>query len=67
MALNVENSMTIDPVNLPPINPGKILSEALDEIDVSVSALARALDVPQRRSAHDVWLLKTARHHLKSW
>ena len=46
-----KSSIVIEAVNLPAIHPGEILSEELNEIGVSVSALARALDVPQSRMA----------------
>ncbi|ABC23863.1 addiction module antidote protein, HigA family [Rhodospirillum rubrum] len=36
---------------LPPLHPGEFLADELTEIGVSVSALARALDVPQSRMA----------------
>lgn len=45
------SSITIDEVRLPPIHPGEILAEELAEIGVSVTALARAIDVPQSRMA----------------
>ncbi|WP_029006900.1 HigA family addiction module antitoxin [Azospirillum halopraeferens] len=43
--------MAIDAARLPPIHPGEILAEELQEIGVSVAAPARALDVPQSRMA----------------
>lgn len=46
-----KSSIIIEAVILPAIHPGEILSEELSEIGVSVSALARALDVPQSRMA----------------
>ncbi len=46
-----KSSITIDAVKLPPIHPGEVLADELAEIKVSVSALARALDVPQSRMA----------------
>jgi len=46
-----KSSITIEAVKLPPIHPGTILSEELAEIGVSVAALSRALDVPQRPRA----------------
>ena len=39
-------------LNLPPIHPGEILRDELDELDelgLSANALARALDVPPNR------------------
>lgn len=44
-------SITIDAVKLPPIHPGEFITDELEAIGVSVSALARALDVPQSRMA----------------
>ena len=44
-----KSSIIIEAVALPPIHPGEILLAELEEIGVSVSALARALDVPQSR------------------
>ncbi|MTK11772.1 MAG: HigA family addiction module antidote protein [Clostridiaceae bacterium] len=38
-------------MKLPPIHPGEVLAGELEEIGVSVAALARALDVPQSRMA----------------
>lgn len=49
-----KSSITIKEVVLPPIHPGEILAEDLAEIGISVSALARALDVPQSRMAEIV-------------
>ncbi len=46
-----KSSITIEAVKLPPIHPGEVLADELAEIKVSVSALARALDVPQSRMA----------------
>jgi addiction module HigA family antidote len=46
-----KSSITIEAVKMPPIHPGVILGEELAEIGVSVSALSRALDVPQSRMA----------------
>jgi len=46
-----KSSITIKETNLPAIHPGEILAENLAEIVVSVSALSRALDVPQSRMA----------------
>lgn len=43
------NPITCD--NLPPVHPGEILADELKAIEVSVTALARALDVPQSRMA----------------
>ena len=34
---------------LPPIHPGELLKDELDEIDVSLNELARALRVPMNR------------------
>jgi addiction module HigA family antidote len=36
-------------LNLPPIHPGEILRDELDELGLSANALARALDVPPNR------------------
>ncbi len=36
-------------VNLPPIHPGQHLRDELDELGLSINALARALDVPTNR------------------
>jgi addiction module HigA family antidote len=49
-----KSSITIEAVKLPPIHPGEILAEELEEIGLSVAALARALDVPQSRMAEIV-------------
>ncbi len=49
-----KSSITIESVKLPAIHPGEILAEELGTIGVSVSALARALDVPQSRMAEIV-------------
>jgi addiction module HigA family antidote len=49
-----KSSITIETVKLPPIHPGEILAEELAEAGVSVSALARAIDVPQSRMAEIV-------------
>ena len=49
-----KSSITIEAVVLPPIHPGEVLSEELSTIGVSVSAFARALDVPQSRMAEIV-------------
>ena len=49
-----KSSITIDQVILPPVHPGEVLAEELAELSVSVSALARALDVPQSRMAEIV-------------
>jgi addiction module HigA family antidote len=46
-----KSSITIEAVKLPPIHPGEVLADELAEMNVSVSALARALDVPQSRMA----------------
>jgi addiction module HigA family antidote len=46
-----KSPITIEAVKLPPIHPGEILAEELAAIGVSVSAFARALDVPQSRMA----------------
>ena len=46
-----KSPITINEVTLPPVPPGEILAEELTEFGVSVSALARALDVPQSRMA----------------
>ncbi len=46
-----KSSITIEAVKLPPIHPGEVLADELAEIKISVSALARALDVPQSRMA----------------
>jgi addiction module HigA family antidote len=46
-----KSSITIEAVKLPAIHPGEVLADELAEINVSVSALARALDVPQSRMA----------------
>ena len=44
-----KSSIIIETVVLPPIHPGEILAEDLAAIGISVSAFARALDVPQSR------------------
>lgn len=49
-----KSSIIIEQVALPPVHPGEILADELAEIGVSVSALARALDVPQSRMAEIV-------------
>ncbi|CAA6606040.1 Plasmid maintenance system antidote protein [Rhodospirillaceae bacterium LM-1] len=49
-----KSSITIKKVKLPPIHPGEILQGELEELGVSVTALARALDVPQSRMAEIV-------------
>ena len=49
-----KSSITIEAVKLPPPHPGEILAEELEAINVSVAALARALDVPQSRMAEIV-------------
>ncbi|MBI5162639.1 MAG: HigA family addiction module antidote protein [Magnetospirillum sp.] len=49
-----KSSITIETVSLPPIHPGEILAEELEELGVSVAALSRALDVPQSRMAEIV-------------
>ncbi len=36
-------------LNLPPIHPGEILAEEMEELDISANAFARALDVPTNR------------------
>ena len=41
-----KSPITTEAVMLPAIHPGEILAEELGTIGVSVSALARALDVP---------------------
>ncbi len=46
-----KSPITLNEVTLPPVHPGEVLAEELAEINVSVSALARALDVPQSRMA----------------
>lgn len=46
-----KSSITIEKVTLPPIHPGEVLADELAEAGLSVSALARALDVPQSRMA----------------
>jgi addiction module HigA family antidote len=46
-----KSSITIDVVKLPPVHPGVVLAEELEAIGLSVSALSRALDVPQSRIA----------------
>ena len=47
-------SIPVPQVKLGPVPPGEILAEELAEIGVSVSAFARALDVPQSRMAEIV-------------
>ena len=49
-----KSSITIEAVRLPAIHPGEILAGELEEIGVSVAALARAIDVPQSRMAEVV-------------
>lgn len=49
-----KSSITIEAVKLPPIHPGEVLADELAEINVSVAALSRALDVPQSRMAEIV-------------
>ena len=49
--MKLKSPITIDEVKLPAVPPGEILAEELAEFGVSVSALARALDVPQSRMA----------------
>ncbi len=49
-----KSSITIETVILPPIHPGEILADELATLGVSVSAAARALDVPQSRMAEIV-------------
>lgn len=44
-----KSPITIEEVNLPAIHPGVVLAGELEEINVTPSALARALDVPQSR------------------
>lgn len=46
-----KSSITIEKVNLPAIHPGEVLADEVAEAGLSVSALARALDVPQSRMA----------------
>lgn len=46
-----KSSITIESVKLPPIHPGDLLADDIAEIGVSISAFARALDVPQSRMA----------------
>lgn len=46
-----KSRIIIDEVNLPPVHPGEVLADELAEIEVSVTALARAMDVPQSRMA----------------
>ena len=46
-----KSSITIDDLRLPAVHPGEVLADELAELDVSVSALARAIDVPQSRMA----------------
>ena len=46
-----KSSITIETVNLPAMHPGEVLAEELAEIGVTVTALSRALDVPQSRMA----------------
>lgn len=47
----LKSPITIEAVKLPPIHPGEVLADELAAMNVSVSALARALDVPQSRMA----------------
>ncbi|AUB83480.1 addiction module antidote protein, HigA family [Candidatus Thiodictyon syntrophicum] len=44
-------TITEDPplLVLPPIHPGEVLRDELDELGLSANALARALDVPPNR------------------
>jgi addiction module HigA family antidote len=46
-----KSSITIEAIKLPRIHPGEVLAEELAAIGVSVTAFARALDVPQSRMA----------------
>ncbi len=46
-----KSSITIEKVSLPAIHPGEVLADEVAEAGLSVSALARALDVPQSRMA----------------
>jgi addiction module HigA family antidote len=39
----------LPPLALPPIHPGEILRDELDELALSANALARAIDVPTNR------------------
>lgn len=50
----LKSSIAIKKVKLPPVHPGEILMGELEELGVSVTALARALDVPQSRMAEIV-------------
>src|SRR5438067_4770574 len=51
MSMKSRSPNTIDEVRLPAIHPGEILAGELAELSLSVTALARALDVPQSRIA----------------
>ena len=44
-------SVAVEAVKQSPIHPGEVLSRELSDAGVSVSALARALDVPHSRMA----------------
>ncbi|MFH1806285.1 MAG: HigA family addiction module antitoxin [Pseudomonadota bacterium] len=46
-----KSSTILDEVILPPVHPGEVLADELAEINISVAAFARALDVPQSRMA----------------
>ncbi len=46
-----KSSITIETLSLPAMHPGEFLADELAEINVSVAALSRALDVPQSRMA----------------
>ncbi|MDP2699596.1 HigA family addiction module antitoxin [Thalassospira sp.] len=46
-----KSSTIINEVTLPPVHPGEVLADELAEINISVAAFARALDVPQSRMA----------------
>jgi addiction module HigA family antidote len=49
-----KSSITIEALRLSAMHPGEFLAEELAEINVSVAALSRALDVPQSRMAEVV-------------
>jgi addiction module HigA family antidote len=54
MRMRSRSPITIEAVRLPAIHSGEILAGELAELDISVAAFARALDVPQSRMAEIV-------------